>query len=261
MKVNIMNIELIKNYINQQLPLTCSLLHISEVGSFMWNMGNESDEDIGISDHDIFVVYQYSTGKLLMGCNYKNNLPNKHNIILGDKHYDFSFMEIGHLINLLIKGNINAIWCLTSPLNYYTKLNRLIELVTNSIYLLDLLPSGLGLIRSNIIDSEKRKEVRNPQKSLNAAYRTLKFLENIYFNNKTSYEPVENVTIDQINELMNKIELYNTINIKPTEDLKFQVEWHLRNNLYRLRLLNITPDQQNYIEGLWLNEKINPNEL
>ena len=89
--------------------MTEELLFITEVGSYMWSMGTPE------SDHDHMVIFQQSTDEILYGYAPKTGRPQKKYFDEGVE-YDCQYMEIGHLINLLVKGNVNAIWTATSPL-------------------------------------------------------------------------------------------------------------------------------------------------
>jgi predicted nucleotidyltransferase len=84
-------------------------LFISCVGSHMWGM--QSSE----SDIDLVMIYIAPTRAILRG---ERISPTVRQQITarGGEIYDTLGWEIGHLINQLIKGNVNAIWYVTSPL-------------------------------------------------------------------------------------------------------------------------------------------------
>jgi predicted nucleotidyltransferase len=84
-------------------------LFISSVGSHMWGM--QSSE----SDIDLVMIYIAPTMVLLRGERIFPTLRQKITA-RGGEIYDTLGWEIGHLINQLIKGNVNAIWYVTSPL-------------------------------------------------------------------------------------------------------------------------------------------------
>lgn len=219
----------IKDYIIDHLPTDHIILHISEVGSFMWGMGNEDDPIKGLSDHDIFVVYQVPTKMILSGYKIKDNLPNKHDITINGKQFDFSFMEIGHLINLIIKGNINAIWGLTSSIIYESSIDNIMDYVIKNINNLDIFPSTIGMSTAQLIDSTRRARVRSLEKSINCAYRTLMWAKNINDYGTINYElECNNPT---------KEECYNLIEqIKNCECEKNKIhELYLRECLYKIR--------------------------
>ena len=84
-------------------------LFISCVGSHMWGMQSEE------SDIDLVMIYIAPTRAILRG---ERISPTVRQQITarGGEIYDTLGWEIGHLINQLIKGNVNAIWYVTSPL-------------------------------------------------------------------------------------------------------------------------------------------------
>jgi predicted nucleotidyltransferase len=84
-------------------------LFINCVGSHMWGMQNER------SDIDLVMIYIAPTRAILRG--ERISLTLRQQITArGGEIYDTLGWEIGHLINQLIKGNVNAIWYVTSPL-------------------------------------------------------------------------------------------------------------------------------------------------
>ncbi len=84
-------------------------IFISCVGSHMWGMNSQE------SDIDLVMIYIAPTRSLLRG--EKISLTVRQKITYrGGEVYDTLGWEIGHLINQIIKGNVNAIWYATSPL-------------------------------------------------------------------------------------------------------------------------------------------------
>ena len=84
-------------------------LFISCVGSHMWGMQNLE------SDIDLVMIYIAPTKRILRG----ERIPPTIRQEIADRGgevYDTLGWEIGHLINQLIKGNVNAIWYVSSPL-------------------------------------------------------------------------------------------------------------------------------------------------
>ena len=84
-------------------------LYVSCVGSHMWGMNNEQ------SDIDLVMIYIAPTRAILRG----EKIPFTVRQQIAPKNgeiYDTLGWEIGHLIDQLIKGNINAIWYATSHL-------------------------------------------------------------------------------------------------------------------------------------------------
>jgi predicted nucleotidyltransferase len=78
------------------------------IGSTMWGMDHPG------SDRDVVAVYQQSTESILSG--YRLETGKVREILVEDGiETDYQYTEIGYLINLILKGNINAIWAVTSP--------------------------------------------------------------------------------------------------------------------------------------------------
>lgn len=153
-------------------------LFITEVGSRMWSMNTLS------SDHDLVEIYQCPTKRILRGESVPNTRPMKQYLGSDSIPVDYQAMEIGHLINLLIKGNINAIWAVTSPKKWYTAPlythdrttvhDELITLVIRNLSKKSYM-SIYGMAESQYRDSVKRADVRDPLKSKLTALRTLLF--------------------------------------------------------------------------------------
>jgi len=84
-------------------------LFISCAGSHMCGMQNEE------SDIDLVMIYIAPTRSILRGerilSTIRQEIADR-----GGEVYDTLGWEIGHLINQLIKGNVNAIWYVSSPL-------------------------------------------------------------------------------------------------------------------------------------------------
>lgn len=220
------------NEINDYLPIDkYEVMFVSEVGSQMWNMGDLS------SDHDMVIVFKDSTERILRGNSIEKTLPCKHHVILNGREYDFSYLEIGHLCNLLKKGNINAIWALLSPLVYCSGylMNDLIE-IFRSFHTSDIIPSGSGMILSQLRDSVKRAEVRSPEKSIKTAYRTARFVYNHLKYGDWSFSPVTNFDVSEetVMELLGVIQLLKDYEeCKPIDKIAIE-DW-----LYKVRVMDL----------------------
>lgn len=199
------------NYVYKCLPNSSKLLHVTEVGSFMWNMGNECETNGRLSDHDMFIVYQQPTAKILMGRDHLKNFPCKHNISLNRNIYDFTFMEVEHFLNSIIKGNINAVMGLTSPLVYYPFcFDKVRYYVMDNIKEFNIIPSVLGMCRHQLKDIQESTTSINSKK-LGISYRLLKFAENVYENNTLNYSKInkEDATLLNCNQLIKKLQCIN----------------------------------------------------
>jgi predicted nucleotidyltransferase len=75
----------------------------------MWKMEKET------SYIDLFMIYTVPKRRILRGEKFPATIRQEIVARRGGI-YDTLGWEIGHLIDLLIKGNINAIWYATSPL-------------------------------------------------------------------------------------------------------------------------------------------------
>ena len=202
------------------------ILFSTEVGSWMWGM------NLPESDHDIINVYAQSTRDILSGHEHIRNKPNKKKMI-GGMEYDFQYMEIGHLIGLLIKGNVNAIWAVTSPIVHRGSdtMCQLREITINNLSKASY-PSIHGMAISNLHDNEKRPNMR-PNKAYKQCLRTLKFGINIFKNGIVKYEPVmHEVTKTEIDNAF--IELKNVFST--TTLINSPDEYIYRNFLYDLRV-------------------------
>lgn len=109
-----------------------TILWETNVGSHMWNM-NRPD-----SDYDIFEAYIVDTKELLRG-RAKTESYQKHYPVNGDTvkvDTDVSGHEIGTVIQQLLKGNMNYLWGVMSPIIISQKdqtLERLRDIVKRNI--------------------------------------------------------------------------------------------------------------------------------
>ena len=145
-------------------------LYVSCVGSHMWGMNNEQ------SDIDLVMIYIAPTRAILRGEKFPSTVRQQ----IAPKNgeiYDTLGWEIGHLIDQLIKGNINAIWYATSPL--VIKPSRVQEELS------DLVRANLsrltyhsikGMAESQIkSDETPEKKPKIPGKGYRTALRTINF--------------------------------------------------------------------------------------
>jgi hypothetical protein len=111
-------------------------------------------------------------------------LPQKAGLKIGgiDKPIDVAGMEIGHLIHLLKKGNVNAIWSVMSPQvisslignPFHSDLKDLRAVVRKNLSSVTY-HSIRGMAMSQMSDAVKRSHVRPPDKSYATALRTINF--------------------------------------------------------------------------------------
>jgi len=201
------------------------ILSITEVGSRMWNMESIS------SDHDLFVTFIYPTANILRGLNVPKSM-----LQLKIEDLDIQRMEIGHLIGLLIKGNINTVWGVTSPLLYYTSdlFDNLREYVLTHPTR-DLVHSAEGMAKSQWMDSIKRKDTRDSLKSKLTAMRTLEFAITYLATGSCEFNPYN---ANEISDLEYYAKLEGLKSAHLTSNLDYVPQSHYQEWLLNLRINN-----------------------
>lgn len=176
-------------------------IQITEVGSQMWGMADLS------SDHDMVIIYRERTKDILRGRTYHSTLPCNHHVMIDGQEYDFSYLEIGHFCHQLKKGNINMLWALLSPkVEYQIPLMFILHDMIAETHTDDIIPSGVGMVESQLKDVVKRADVRPPEKALKTAYRTANFVFNHLLLGEWSFSPVTwDVTEDEVRTLLDEI--------------------------------------------------------
>lgn len=245
MRLGINEIEMIANNgsnkgpeIRAPEPLSISkpdmrMLFMTCVGSHMWHMESKD------SDVDLVVIYIAPTKSILRGekisATISQRMEEKNGVI-----YDTLGWEIGHLIDQLVKGNVNAIWNAASPLvlqpsSVQEKLKALIEAnLCRETY-----RSILGMAESQI-QSEK-KPVKNAGKGYRTALRTLNFGIELLTNGRLCFEPVLHIPeASEVAEKMRQLEeAYEASALPDLPD-----EDAFRNFLLRLRLEDLEKDKE-----------------
>jgi predicted nucleotidyltransferase len=157
------------------------ILFISCVGSHMWSM--QSPE----SDIDLVMIYIAPTRALLRGERISPTLR-QHISARDGEIYDTLGWEIGHLINQLIKGNVNAIWYVTSPLIIKPSIiqEELSALVQANLCR-QTYHSIKGMAESQIKSEEKP---RIAGKGYRTALRTINFGIKLLSDGRISFAPV-----------------------------------------------------------------------
>lgn len=159
-------------------------LWTTNVGSHMWDM-ERPDSDI-----DLFKVYQCSSKYILMGIADTKSLHST------SCNVDESTHEIGKVIDMLIKGNVNFVWGVVSPLvvrDTELHLRYLKDIVENNLSK-NIFYSINGLAQHNYRKYLCGKSL-SPKgkllKKLKTIIRTLRF--GIYFfeNHKFYFAPVK----------------------------------------------------------------------
>lgn len=134
-----------------------------EHGSSMWGMFVP-----GKSDHDRCIVRIVPTKEILSGYRIHETWPQTHTIGEDGVEIDTSYIEIGHLINLLLKGNINYLWSTVSPIiiKDHPLLQELREIV-----MANPTKAAYHSIRG-MATSQKLDEIKRPRLSGGKGYRT-----------------------------------------------------------------------------------------
>lgn len=160
-------------------------LFVTEVGSRMWGMATPE------SDYDHVVVYQVPTRRILEGHRIPETRSTRQFVDEQGREMDIAYKEVGHLVAQLIKGNVNNLWTVTSPvvvepspvLDALSSLAR--KTVSRASY-----HSIMGMAQSQYADAVKRAAVRSPQKNLATAYRTVRFGITLFETGRIEYRPV-----------------------------------------------------------------------
>jgi predicted nucleotidyltransferase len=142
-------------------------LFVTEIGSAMWGMKHAK------SDTDLFHCYTADIIDILEGRRIAETKPTKQ-----EENTDHQFMEIGHLVNLLINGNVSAIWAVCSPVVVVDSpvLRDLREITVGNLSKASFKPIK-GIAMSNWQDETRRagKEHFYPGKGYRQAMRAMTF--------------------------------------------------------------------------------------
>jgi predicted nucleotidyltransferase len=173
-------------------PYPGKLLFIAEVGSRMWGM-----EEFA-SDYDWVHIYQVTTRSILEGRKIPGTCPQKQYIDEPGRLIDASYMEIGHLVQLLISGNINAIWAATSPLVISDPAGareRLRKVVVSTLSRQSY-HSIRGMAESQASDAFRKRGRENPEKPYLTAIRTLRFGQRLLGEGILDYRVMDGLSRD-----------------------------------------------------------------
>jgi hypothetical protein len=208
-------------------------LFVTEVGSRMWRMEKFA------SDYDLFHVYQTPSREYLINGNFGSTKPAKIWTDNKDREIDAQYMEIGHLTNLLKKGNVNAIWAVCSGVIHKDTdvLRNLREIVLNNLSKASY-QSIRGMSISQLKDVEKRKGVRDPQKNLVSCRRTQLFGINLLLGSGISFCPTCSISEISVETCKNGFEDMKTaLEISPLPEEPNPVPFD--DFIYRLRMKEI----------------------
>lgn len=212
-------------------------LFITCVGSHMWGM--QSPE----SDIDLVMIYTAPTRSILRGVKIPPTIRQEI-AARGGEVYDTLGWEIGHLINQLIKGNVNAIWYVSSPLiikpsPVQEELSALVQVnLCRETY-----QSLKGMAESQI--KSEGEAARSPGKGYRTALRTLNFGITLLKEGKISFAPV--LHTPEAGEVMEKMrQLHEAYAASSLPDLPDEEAF--RDYLMRLRIENLASDSGDYCQ-------------
>lgn len=203
------------------------------IGSTMWKMNNSK------SDVDHFEIYLGSTKNLLKG------IPNnKSTWSISDK-VDINRHELGKVVDQLIKGNVNFIWGVTSPivnrstLEFRELRNLTFNNISKSTY-----HSIRGLAKSNY--KKYLEGIENPsRKKCNIIVRSLDFGINLLKYGKLVYKPVRKGTPERILKKLDELDKAyekSTLPEKPDENAYREFLFRVRTN-YLYNIEGITEEK------------------
>ena len=208
-----------------KLPDGHEMLFISGVGSHMWKMEYPG------SDIDRVIVYRAPTRWLLDGTGISKTIAQR-KYFVGEQEFDDQGMEIGHLVNLLIKCNVNALWTSTSPIVFDgVDVRKDLCCITKKNLSREVHDSCLGMATSQYKDAMKEEGNLDITKKMATAKRTLQFGIRILKLGLIDYVPITRATRTDIENSMYELDrAYEESTLPDKADPK-----PFRNWLYRLR--------------------------
>lgn len=200
----------------------------TNVGSHMWKMNHK------YSDIDVAVVYIQDSRDFLLG-----NRPKGKQVQTGD--YDYTYYELSHVIHQLLKGNVNYLWAVMSPINiskYKSAFAELRQIVSENIAK-NCYYSIRGLARSNIkkFVAKSDRNARKFKKKLNVIGRTVKFGINILVHHTFIFDKTDIKNESELYDLefeLDKAWQHSTLPEKP--DPKPFEDYLIKWRLHKLRL-------------------------
>lgn len=188
--------------------------YITEIGSRMWGMATPT------SDSDREYVYIVPTRDILSG-RYPGHRVVAKKFVEDGVQVDAQFKEIGHIITQLIKGNINAVWSVTTPnVIAGTAGFRQLRRVTLANLSKHIYPSIHGYATAMIRDADRVTEPVALRKRRRAAYRIANQGVELFSVGKIRYQPApDEVTPAMLNEILIALaDAYATTDLPDTGD-------------------------------------------
>ena len=205
-------------------------LFINCVGSHMWGMQN------GESDIDLVMIYIAPTRSILRGERIPPTIRQEITA-RGGEVYDTLGWEIGHLINQLIKGNVNAIWYVTSPLHVKpSPIQEELSLLVRANLCRETYRSIKGMAESQI--KSEVGAAKKPGKGYRTALRTIDFGIALLKEGRICFAPVFHTPelVEVMEEMRQLEEAYESSRLPDLPD-----EEAFRDYLLRLRLDEMGP--------------------
>jgi len=195
------------------------------IGSHLWGM-----EEKG-SDIDYYVLYREPTYKILNGTSSSRN-KQKFGVNESGIATDSQFYEIGHAVNLLIKGNINHIIGVCSTLQTSsTDEFKELAYITRTNLSKNIYHSINGLAKGNYEKFIKYGK-ENTLKKRNTITRTLQLGITLLERNTILFNATKDSTEDDILKLISKLDIvYEESKLPEKPDGKPFRDWLLKARL------------------------------
>jgi len=198
----------------------------TNVGSHMWKMDHD------YSDIDLATVYIQDSKDFLLGKQAKGK-----QVINEETNTDVTYYELGRVINYLLKGNVNYIWAVMSPIIVNDIGSSLKELrgIVGSNVAKNCFNSINGMARHNIYHYIEKKGDTS-YKRLNVIGRTIQFGINALMWGKYMFEKTE---IENVKELYDLKEIlnnaYNTSALPEKPDPRLYESYLIKWRIKRMR--------------------------
>ena len=195
-------------------------------GAHIWHMEHEG------SDTDVFECYQTPTSELLKGEGGIRSFFEPHK----ESNRDIARHEIQTVVNQLLKGNLNFVIGVMSPIVEYTT-----PVHKELVYLFEKHPpknvyhSTRGMAVHNV--KLYYKELDNLPKKVNTILRILNFGINYLKTGKVVFEPFTGVRPQITSKLAELDEAYRTSSLEERIP-----EFRLRNILYNARIRDLNEE-------------------
>ena len=188
------------------------------VGSHMWKMNTP------FSDIDRATVYMMGSKDFLLG----KKIIGKQ-IFDEESNIDTTFYELNHVIHYLLKGNVNFIWAVMSPIVVNDHQSSLKELkgIVGSNVAKNCFHSINGLAKHNIYHYIEKKD--NPSyKKINVIGRTLQFGINVLTWGKYMFEKTDFESVKELYELKDRLNEAYKNSMLPRLYENYLIKWRIK---------------------------------